>query len=176
MRKLLITLMSVFIILFFVSCAGTKDLTKYGLELQTDGFYYIYSTEGGYALYVHNDRDMPLSDKETAILSQYFEELKDVHPFTYPYLAMIFYSSSELSVSAFLPDDDVYLCYYYNESENVEIEFAYNYEDDKILGYKVLQNDSEINYDTVLQNARLYYNSDIEGLKKVYNADIEDWF
>ncbi len=176
MKKLTAVLLIIIFTLSLSSCGKSKDLTDYGLEYQTGGFYYAYSTEGGYALYVHNDKSTSLSDDELAILYPYFEELNDISEFTYPYLAMMFYSNSEMSVSAFLPKTNIYLCYYYSEEDNVEIEFAYSYKDDKIIGYKVIQSDYDISSDVVLENARTYYQSDLKGLQSVYDIKLKDWF
>lgn len=176
MKKLTAVLLIIIFTISLSSCGKSKNLTDYGLEYEPGGFYYAYSTEGGYALYVHNDKSTALSADELTILYPYFEELKDISEFTYPYLAMMYYSNSEISVSAFLPEKSVYLCYYYSKEDNVEIQFAYSYKDDKVLGYKVIKSDYDISSDTVLENARSYYQSDLSGLQSVYNIKLKDWF
>lgn len=176
MKKLTVVLLIALFALSLCSCKKSNNLTDYGLEYQPGGFYYAFSTDGGYALYVHNDKSTPLSNDELGILYPYFEELKDISEFTYPYLVMMFYSSSELSVSAFLVEKEVYLCYYYSEEDNVEIEFAYSYKDDTLLGYEVIKSPYSISSDIVLENAREYYQSDLKGLQSVYNIDLKDWF
>lgn len=176
MKKLTAVLLIIILTISLSSCGKSKNLTDYGLEYQPGGFYYAYSTEGGYALYVHNDKSTALSADELTVLYPYFEELQDISEFTYPYLAMMFYSNSEISVSAFLPEKSVYLCYYYSKEDNVEIEFAYSYKDDKVLGYKVIKSDYDISSDTVLQNARSYYQSDLSGIQSVYKIKLKDWF
>jgi hypothetical protein len=132
--------------------------------------------EGGYALYVHNDRTVELNDAEMTTFLQYFEELEDIQPFTYPYLVIIYFSNTELNVSAFLPEQKTYLCYYYSNEDSIEIEFAYSYKKDKLLGYKILSDNKNIDADLILENARNYYEADIQGFESTYGVDIEDWF
>lgn len=176
MKKILAILLIILIPFTLASCGGAKDLTEYGLELQDDTFYYTYSMDGGYAVYVHNDRTVALSDAEMTTFLQYFEELEDIQPFTYPYLVLIYFSNTELNVSAFLPDQNAYLCYYYSEDDNIEIEFAYSYKKDELLGYKIISGSEDIDAALVLENARDYYAADVEGFENTFNVEIKDWF
>jgi hypothetical protein len=176
MKKTLAIILLILLAFTATSCRQTKDLTEYGLQLQDDAFYYTYSMDGGYAIYAHNDRNVALSDAEMTTFMQYFEELEDIQPFTYPYLVIIYFSNTELNVSAFLPDQKIFLCYYYSEEDSIEIEFAYSYSKDELLGYKILSDNTDIDAELVLENARNYYEADVEGFKDTYGVDIKDWF
>ncbi len=159
--------------LLLCACGSPKDLTQYGLDRQEEGFYYKYSLDYGSALYANNDRKAVLSDIEQQSIGGFFTELKTI--FETPYLAMIYYSQTEVRASVFMPDKNQYLAYYYSADDMLEVVFAYDYDKDRLLESLVLQGGA-IDEATFLRQARLYVKEDMENFRLVYQAEIEDWF